>query len=83
MKDNKDLVTSRGFAFCEYTNETGVSLAIKYLNGLKLCGRQINVRRTQNGCGLGSHLLVQPQQMSEQERRVFDARIGGFIESVH
>jgi splicing factor U2AF 65 kDa subunit len=39
VKDNKDLITSRGFAFCEFTNETGVSNAIKYLNGLKLCGR--------------------------------------------
>ena len=39
VKDNKDLMTSRGFAFCEYTNEAGVANAIKYLNGLKICGR--------------------------------------------
>jgi splicing factor U2AF 65 kDa subunit len=39
VKDNKDLMTSRGFAFCEFTDERGVSNAIKFLNGLKICNR--------------------------------------------
>ena len=47
VKENKDLTTSRGFGFCEYTDERGVQNAIKFLNGLKIQGRSINVRRTQ------------------------------------
>ncbi len=39
VKDNKDLSTSRGFAFCEYTEERGVQNAVKYLNGLKIYNR--------------------------------------------
>ena len=46
VKDNKDLMTSRGFAFCEFTDERGVQNSIKFLNGMKIFGRLINVRRT-------------------------------------
>ncbi len=70
-------MTSRGFAFCEYTEERGVMNAIKYLNGMKVMGRQINVRKTQ-----GNAYVVPVGQMTEVEKRVFSTKIEDYIELV-
>ena len=37
---------SKGFCFCEYANEEGVNNAVKFLHGMKIGTRMINVRRT-------------------------------------
>jgi RNA recognition motif-containing protein len=45
VKDTKG-DQSKGFAFCEYTDERGVNNALKFLNGMKIGTRIINVRKT-------------------------------------
>ena len=35
------------------------------------------------GGGLGSQYVVQANQMSEQDRRVFECKIGEYIDTVH
>lgn len=45
MKDNKGDI-SRGFAFCEFVDDRGVQNALKFLNGMKIGNRNINVRKT-------------------------------------
>jgi RNA recognition motif-containing protein len=45
VKDTKG-DTSKGFAFCEYVDESGVNNAMKFLNGLKIGNRMINVRKS-------------------------------------
>ncbi|TNV73086.1 hypothetical protein FGO68_gene4342 [Halteria grandinella] len=79
VKDNKDLTTSRGFAFCEYTDERGVSHAIKYLNGLKIYGRSINVRRT---LGAANICFLPSSQLSDEQKRVFSDNLTSYISLV-
>eukprot|EP00347_Sterkiella_histriomuscorum_P022214 403331270 len=65
---------SRGFAFCEYTDEKGVQNAIQFLNGLKIGSRSINVRRTG-----ASTSTVQQNQISEEDKKKFEDKLDDFI----
>ena len=68
-------VQSRGFAFCEFSEEKGVQNALKFLNGMRIGGnRSINVRRT----GMHSSMVVQ-SQMSEEEKSAFCDKMEDFI----
>ncbi|CDW84689.1 splicing factor u2af large [Stylonychia lemnae] len=73
VKDTK-IDASRGFAFCEYLDDNGVQNALKFLNGMKIGSRNINVRRT----GQNTH-LVQQNQFSEEDKKNFQDKIDDFI----
>jgi len=67
-------VQSRGFAFCEFADEKGVQNALKFLNGMKVGTRSINVRRT------GQHPnMVTQNLMTVEEKKTFESKLDDFI----